>query len=101
MVLSNLLSNAVKYTKAGSVSVKLFSVDDKTQISVSDSGMGIPKAEMKQLFTPFFRASNALNSGVRGTGVGLAAIHKFATQFGAKLSVVSEEGKGSTFTLTL
>jgi signal transduction histidine kinase len=101
LVMSNLLSNAVKYTEAGSIRVKLSSVNGKTQLSVEDSGIGIPEAETDKLFTPFFRASNAVSGGMRGSGVGLASIHRYATQFGADLDVVSKEGEGSTFTLTL
>ena len=69
------------------------------RIRISDQGLGIPKADLPELFTRFRRASNVV--GVRGTGLGLAGSREIVRQMGGEIEVSSREGKGSTFTVTL
>ena len=70
-------------------------------IHVCDTGIGIPKAEIKSIFKSFFRASNAVNSQEMGSGLGLMLTQKLVEKLGGKLSFVSEEGKGTTFCVKL
>jgi signal transduction histidine kinase len=100
LVLSNLVSNAVKYTESGGVDVALTVVDATAELTVRDSGIGIPEAEVPRLFHEFFRASNARGK-FPGTGVGLAGIKEMVSRFDGRLSLTSVEGEGSTFTLHL
>lgn len=102
LILENLLSNAIKYTPQGGKVTLSASVESKTAlIHVCDTGIGIPKAEVKSIFKSFFRASNALNSQEMGSGLGLMLTQKLVEKLGGKLSFVSEEGKGTTFCVKL
>ena len=71
------------------------------QLSVSDTGIGIPTGEQGKLFTRFFRASTAQRNAVPGVGLGLTITKAITTAHGGTLDVVSAEGRGTTFTLTL
>lgn len=98
LILENLLSNAIKYTPQGGKVTLSASVEGKMAvIHVCDTGIGIPKAEIKSIFKTFFRASNAINSQEMGSGLGLMLTRKLVEKLGGKLSFVSEEGKGTTF----
>jgi PAS domain S-box-containing protein len=114
----NLVSNAVKFTPAaGEVTLALragwqtadgaFTGQERpgatpvARIAVSDTGYGIPAAELDQLFTRFFRASTARRHAVKGVGLGLSITRAITTAHGGTLDVVSTEGSGTTFTLTL
>ena len=98
LILENLLSNAIKYTPQGGKVTLSASVEGKmAMIHVCDTGIGIPKAEIKSIFKTFFRASNAINSQEMGSGLGLMLTRKLVEKLGGKLSFVSEEGKGTTF----
>lgn len=104
LIFENLLSNAVKYTPEGGSITVSGSVDEnekQLRISVSDSGIGIPKAETKHIFQSFFRASNAVNSQEMGSGLGLMLTRQLVQKLGGKLTFESEEGKGTTFILSL
>jgi signal transduction histidine kinase len=70
-------------------------------IAVSDTGIGIPKDERDQMFSRFFRTSNARISGIEGTGLGLAITRGIVEAHGGTISFDSVEGAGSTFTITL
>jgi PAS domain S-box-containing protein len=101
-VVENLISNAVKYNKVdGTVIVTLTSDSEKIEIVIADSGMGIPKKDMGKLFSKFFRAENAVRSETEGTGLGLYVVRKFVENWGGSLTVESEEGQGSKFTVRL
>ncbi len=101
-ILDNLLSNAVKYCPdGGRVHVECQVESDAVTISVTDTGIGIPRAEQQQLFGRFFRASTAVEHGITGTGLGLANARAFAEAHGGSLECISEPGVGSTFTLVL
>lgn len=102
LILENLLSNAIKYTPEGGKVTLSASIEGKTaQILVSDTGIGIPKAEIKNIFKSFFRASNAVNSQEMGSGLGLMLTRQLVKKLGGKLTFVSEEGKGTTFRVVL
>lgn len=99
-ILKNLLSNAIKYSPQGSqVYVKLSGEPNQISFQVVDSGIGIPQAEQAQLFNAFFRGSNV--STIPGVGLGLVIVKKCVDLHGGEITVESEEGVGTTFTVTL
>ena len=100
---NNLISNAIKYTpEGGKVVLKAWTEDKKVKIEVSDNGMGIPKADQKNIFNSFYRAENAVESNITGTGIGLMLVRRIVNIHGGKLSFKSEgEGKGASFVVTL
>lgn len=96
-ILKNVLSNALKYTPDGG-SVDMC-VDESTEVwsvEVRDTGIGIPEEEQKDMFRFSFRASNALNSKVRGNGVGLMLVHKLVCLHKGKIYVNSALQQGTT-----
>ena len=102
LILENLLSNAIKYTPQGGKVTLSASVEGKMAlIHVCDTGIGIPKAEVKSIFKSFFRASNAVNSQEMGSGLGLMLTQKLVEKLQGKLTFATEEGKGTTFSVTL
>jgi PAS domain S-box-containing protein len=99
-VFSNLLSNAIKYSpKGGKISFELRQEDKIAIIRVSDSGIGIPEKELKQLFEPFQRASNA--AGFAGTGLGLAIVKQVVELHQGSVEVESKLGKGACFSIRI
>ena len=104
IVFQNLLTNAVKYTpEEGKISISIAMSADETMftISVSDTGYGIPKGDQSRIFTKLFRASNIREKETDGTGLGLYIIKSIVEHSGGTVTFESEEGKGTTFTLTL
>ncbi|MCK2035956.1 PAS domain-containing sensor histidine kinase [Microbacterium sp. SSW1-49] len=100
--IDNLLSNAIKFTSAGgSVTARLILVDGGVQISVRDTGVGIPEGEQGMLFTRFFRASTATQNAVPGVGLGLTITRAIVIAHGGVMDVESEEGVGTEFRFTL
>jgi signal transduction histidine kinase len=101
-VLMNLLSNAVKFTpEGGRIELTTVTAGGWAVVSVADTGIGIPEADKKDLFTRFFRASNATQRAIPGTGLGLAIIQTIIAGHGGELSLQSEEGNGTTVTVRL
>ena len=101
-VLANLLSNALKFTPAGgTVTVRTRRTPGAWTVSVEDTGIGIPKAELDQLFERFFRGSNTRPDQHPGTGLGLAICHAIVGLHGGALDVASEEGRGTRVTVRL
>ena len=105
-IMLNILSNAVKYTSKGFVSltVNWEQVSEDTvnlSIEVADSGRGIKKENIKRLFKDFVQIDLVKNKGIEGTGLGLAITQKLVTAMGGQISVASEYGKGSVFTIHL
>jgi two-component system phosphate regulon sensor histidine kinase PhoR len=100
----NLVSNAVKYTPAGGRVAVRMSVNEESrcvQVAISDSGAGIPEQDLPRLFEKFFRVE-ANQHMAKGTGLGLHLVkHLVETVHGGTVSVASQVGKGSTFTITL
>jgi signal transduction histidine kinase len=101
LILSNLVSNAIKYTPDGSIQILLSKREPWAVLMVKDTGIGIPQAQINQIFTEFFRASNARRSQIPGTGVGLAGAKELVERFEGEMELVSEENQGSTFTVRL
>jgi signal transduction histidine kinase len=101
-VLLNLLTNAVKFTPAGGrVRLTVRARDGEVLLRCSDSGIGIPAAEQERLFSRFFRASNATDRAIPGTGLGLVIVRGIVERHGGRLTVESEEEAGTTVTVWL
>jgi len=98
-ILFNLLSNAIKYSGEGVIECKALADPEKLRISVRDHGIGIPESEQKHLFRRFFRAHNATN--IEGTGLGLYIVSGYVNLLKGSIDYHSEEGKGSTFTISI
>lgn len=96
----NLVENALKYTPTGGgVVVSVYRQADRAVVSVSDTGIGIPAEDLPRVFDEFFRAENARKAQRVGTGLGLAIARQIAELQGGEISVTSELGKGSTFSV--
>lgn len=101
-ILNNLLSNALKFTPdGGQVRVEALSRDSFAEISVSDTGIGIPEEQHQAVFDKFYQVRAATKGGPDGTGLGLAITKRLVEQHGGAISVASEPGKGSRFTFTV
>ncbi|MGJ8744293.1 PAS domain-containing sensor histidine kinase [Polaribacter sp.] len=100
LALSNLLNNAIKYSPENT-DINIHIQQDKTHtfIKVKDNGIGIPKADQKNIFNRYFRAENALLT--EGTGIGLNIIKSHLKNLGGTISFKSKEGVGSTFTMKI
>jgi signal transduction histidine kinase len=98
-VIINLLSNALKFTESGEVRVTARLVKSDLEIVVSDTGIGIPEDQLETIFEEFRQVDNSSTRRHQGTGLGLAITKKLIELLGGTISVQSEEGKGSTFTL--
>ncbi len=99
-VLVNLLSNAVKFTPpGGAITMTAAAAGPAAVITVSDTGIGIPDRDQPELFTRFFRASNAIEQSIPGTGLGLAIVRTIITNHRGDITLTSREGQGTTFTI--
>jgi signal transduction histidine kinase len=99
-ILTNLISNAIKYNRDhGTIRITCEVVDDKVVLSVIDTGPGIGKDELAQVFDKFYRARSS--EGISGSGLGLYIAKLLAEAMGGSISVTSSLGKGSTFSLFL
>lgn len=98
----NLVENAAKHGGPGTrVEITLLEEDHCLKIMISDQGPGIPASEMDEIFEPFFRGSRARSGQVRGSGLGLSVVKGIVVAHGGDVSVNSETGSGSTFTVSL
>jgi signal transduction histidine kinase len=101
-VLLNLLSNAVKYTPSGGkVHISATTADGSVTVQVTDTGIGIPPAEQQNLFTRFYRASNARQSTIPGSGLGLAIVRTIITGHHGDITLQSQQNTGTTVTIQL
>ncbi|HKB34606.1 MAG TPA: HAMP domain-containing sensor histidine kinase [Candidatus Dormibacteraeota bacterium] len=101
-MLLNLVSNAIKFTpEGGLVTIGAERFADRIEISVSDTGIGIPESEFEHLFDEFRQFDSDIAREQRGTGLGLALTKRFVELHGGRIRVASEVGKGSVFTLSL
>lgn len=104
-ILSNLIDNAIKYTPAGgtiTVSAKVLAEpNDYVEVSVADTGMGIPDEDVPRLFERFYRVDKARSRELGGTGLGLAIVKHLVKAQGGEVGVVSQVQKGSRFWFTL
>ena len=102
LALGNLVANAVAYSEPGSVvTVSALRNGTMVDICVSDQGIGIPATEIGRIFERFYRVDPARHRSTGGTGLGLSIVKHVAASHGGEVTVWSEEGKGSTFTLRL
>lgn len=101
-VFINLISNALTYTpEGGTITITITPKDTNLEISVQDTGEGIPAEAMPRLFTKFFRVSGSLEQGSKGTGLGLYITKSIIEMHNGKIWADSTLGKGSKFTFTL
>lgn len=103
IIFQNLLSNSIKYTNAkGKISISIKIKNEKyIEIKVTDNGMGIPALQQDKIFTKLFRADNVKATDTEGTGLGLYIVKSIVENAGGKIGFVSEENKGTTFTVDL
>lgn len=101
-ILLNLISNAVKYSDKGSnIYINVSDKNDVVEITVRDTGIGIDKKDIDGIFNPFYQVDKSLSRNVEGTGIGLSLVKFFVEIHGGKISVDSEVGKGTIFTIEL
>ena len=100
-IVRNLISNALKFTKAGSVGLHISTEGHAVHFSVKDTGIGIPADKHETIFEAFQQADGSTRRQYGGTGLGLSISRELARLLGGEISLKSEEGKGSTFTLTI
>jgi len=99
--LLNVIGNAVKYSREGGrVQVSAVRRDEKVVVSVTDTGVGIPEADLPHLFDAFYRGQ-AASSGVGGAGIGLAVTRRIVEAHGGTITATSDPGRGSTFVIAL
>ncbi|WP_113328683.1 aerobic respiration two-component sensor histidine kinase ArcB [Escherichia coli] len=102
-ILWNLISNAVKFTQQGQVTVRVrYDEGDMLHFEVEDSGIGVPQDELDKIFAMYYQVKDSHGGKpATGTGIGLAVSRRLAKNMGGDITVTSEQGKGSTFTLTI
>jgi signal transduction histidine kinase len=99
-IFGNLLSNAIKYSpEGGLVRFEATVRTQEVEFQVVDSGIGLPQQDIPRLFETFFRASNS--GKISGTGLGLSIVQRAVELHGGRISVASELGQGTTFTVVL
>ena len=98
LLVSNLVSNAVKFTEKGKIAVSLHLAGDKAELKVADSGCGIDGDEIRHIFEKHYRANAAAGEG---NGLGLAMVRQIANAHSFDISVISEPGAGTTFTILM
>jgi signal transduction histidine kinase len=102
LIFSNLLENAVKFNRSGGTVRVSVSTDDGTaSVKVSDTGLGIPEADLPFVFEEFFRSSMKETRRIHGTGLGLSIVKRMVEGYGGRIHVESAEGEGSTFVVSL
>ncbi len=100
-IVLNLLSNAFKYTLKGAIRVQLQATEDALRLDVRDTGVGIPAAELPNMFQRFHRIQSGAGRTIEGTGIGLSLVKELVELHGGTIAVASVEGEGSCFTITL
>ena len=101
-VVQNLLDNAVQYTSPGGrITVQAGIANGQLKIAVSDTGIGIPRAEQERIFERFYRVDAARSRDVGGTGLGLSIVKYLVEAHGGRIEIDSEVDRGSTFTVFL
>ncbi|KAA3641267.1 MAG: response regulator [Bacteroidetes bacterium] len=100
-ILINLVGNAIKFTEKGSVSINLKTADDTLVFKVEDTGIGIPEEKQEHIFGAFEQATESTNKYYGGTGLGLNITRQLVELQKGSVSVNSEQGKGSTFSVSL
>jgi signal transduction histidine kinase len=99
-LIQNLVDNAIKYTPPpGTITVEVLAEDGAAVFQVTDTGVGIPATEQKNIFDDFYRVGDEMTRSTKGSGLGLAIVRKVAETHRASIAVHSRPGKGSTFTV--
>jgi PAS domain S-box-containing protein len=98
-VIGNLVGNAIKFSQSGTIKLDVARIEDNVRIEVSDQGIGIPKQALPYLFKRFYRAQSAVDRGIAGTGLGLYMVKESVEQYNGSITVSSQEGEGTTFTV--
>jgi len=99
-IIENILSNAIKYSReGGSIEVEVDDHDKNVGISIKDTGIGIAQGDQKRIFEKFYRADNAIKSGVEGTGMGMFVVKSYMDIFGGDVRFQSQENIGTTILL--
>ncbi|MFC1598195.1 ATP-binding protein [Patescibacteria group bacterium] len=102
MALRNIIDNGIKYTpKGGTVTISFEQRTEFVDINVSDTGVGIPKVEQERIFTKFYRGSNIQQIQADGSGLGLFIVREIVSGHEGSVTFESEEGKGTTFTVSI
>ncbi len=100
-IVLNLVSNAFKFTFEGEIAIALRQLEGSVQLTVRDTGTGIPADQIDKLFDRFHRVEGARGRSFEGSGIGLALVRELVAQHDGDIKVVSEPGLGSTFTVTV
>jgi signal transduction histidine kinase/DNA-binding NarL/FixJ family response regulator len=100
-IVLNLLSNAFKFTFEGEIAVRLRAWDGEAELSVRDTGVGIPREEMPRLFERFHRIAAQQSRSYEGSGIGLALVQELVKLHGGVIGAESEPGRGTTFTIRI
>ncbi|ATM01006.1 hypothetical protein CK910_22885 [Aeromonas sp. CA23] len=100
-IILNIVNNAIKFTNKGDVTVTLSCIDKTISIKVSDTGIGIPKDRMNDLFKPFSQLHENINTGYSGTGLGLNISKALANLMGGDISITSIENQGTEVNITI
>lgn len=100
-ILYNLITNAIKFTQTGSIIVDAKLTDELVEISITDTGIGIPAEKLEQVFEVFTQVDGSMSKEQQGTGLGLSITKKLVELHGSKMMVESEVGKGSCFYFSL
>jgi two-component system, OmpR family, phosphate regulon sensor histidine kinase PhoR len=100
-ILKNLMDNAIKFTPSGTVQITAKADEDCVVIEISDEGIGIPAEAINNLFKRFYRTKTAVEHGIAGTGLGLYMVKENLQNYNGDITVSSEVGTGTTFTLRL
>ncbi|HEY4207705.1 MAG TPA: ATP-binding protein, partial [Puia sp.] len=101
MIVLNLVSNAFKYSQEGHIEVAVRQTGGEVQVSVTDTGVGIPEEELENIFSRFHRVTNIQGRSQEGTGIGLAMVKELVRLHKGSIAVSSRLGEGSTFTISL
>jgi signal transduction histidine kinase len=102
IIISNLISNAVKYSKTeGLITIDLNSSKNKTDLIITDNGIGIPKDNLSKVFNSFYRSDNSKNPEIKGTGLGLSIVKRLCDLLNIEIQITSEENIGTTIILSI
>jgi signal transduction histidine kinase len=100
-VITNLVGNAIKFTESGEVAMVVERVASRLRIRITDQGIGMTPEEMERLFKPFQQVDGSITRRFGGTGLGLALSQRLMTMMNGQITVESEKGRGSTFTVEM
>ena len=101
-MIENLIDNAIKYTPTeGSINISLEKIQDTARLTVKDTGIGISYQHQQRIFERFYRVDKARSRELGGTGLGLSIVKNIAEQHGGSVSLKSQPGFGSSFTVLL